>query len=94
MFFSSSQVTALAFANFSQALKAVRRPGGGEVEVRKVTVDYNATELSRSEDARKALGARLGAVAGLLEEELGCAQDVEGCLVGQQLFVVQSRPQP
>jgi hypothetical protein len=57
-------------------------------------LDYSQQVLSRSADARKQLGGKLGAVAGLLEEEFGGPQDVEGCLVGDAVFVVQTRPQP
>ncbi|WZZ12237.1 hypothetical protein YC2023_105326 [Brassica napus] len=30
----------------------------------------------------------------LLERNFGCAQDVEGCLVGEDVYIIQSRPQP
>ncbi len=33
-------------------------------------------------------------VGKLLEEEFGGPQDVEGCFVGQDLYIVQTRPQP
>jgi hypothetical protein len=46
------------------------------------------------DDAVQALGARIGAIAALLEAEFGGPQDVEGCLVGDEIYVVQTRPQP
>ena len=57
-------------------------------------VDYSKQQLSLSSDARVELGRRIGAVAACLERSFGGAQDVEGCLVGDELFVVQTRPQP
>lgn len=47
-----------------------------------------------SKEAREALGRQLAAVGSLLEREFGCPQDVEGCIAGDQLFIVQTRPQP
>lgn len=57
-------------------------------------LDYSQMALSRSADARKQVGKKLGAVAGFLEAEFGGPQDVEGCLIGDTVFVVQTRPQP
>jgi len=57
-------------------------------------LDYSQQVLSRSSDARKQLGGRLGSVAALLERECGGPQDVEGCCIGDGLFIVQTRPQP
>lgn len=58
------------------------------------TMDYSRHGLSRDPDARLGFGRRIAAVAGLLERQFGGAQDVEGCLVGDLLYVVQTRPQP
>jgi phosphoglucan,water dikinase len=57
-------------------------------------MDYSRAELTVNKDARTALGRRLGALAALLEREFVGAQDVEGCLVGAEVYVVQTRPQP
>lgn len=57
-------------------------------------VDYSKQQLSVSTDARVALGRRVGSVAACMERAFGGAQDVEGCLVGEELYVVQTRPQP
>jgi hypothetical protein len=73
----------------------VSRAGGGEIyECVGRTMDYSRHGLSKSSDVRQALGRRIGAVAGLLERQFGGAQDVEGCFVGDLLYVVQTRPQP
>jgi phosphoglucan,water dikinase len=57
-------------------------------------LDYSQQALSRSGDARNQLGKRLGGVAAFLESAFDGPQDVEGCLVGDVVFVVQTRPQP
>ena len=86
------KVRTLAFANFSTQLVAPPGDGPGMLAV---PVDYSRQPLSSDGDYRAKLGARLGAVGRALQAELGGApQDVEGGLVGDQLVVVQSRPQP
>lgn len=40
------------------------------------------------------VGQQLCKVAVMLEEEFGAPQDVEGALVGSEVFIVQTRPQP
>jgi len=59
-----------------------------------MTIDYSKQELSQYEEVRVGVGRRLAAVGCLLETEFKCAQDVEGCLVGGKIWVVQTRPQP
>lgn len=79
----------------SDATPGVVSSGGGSLyECASRTMDYSRHPLSQSSDARIALGRRIGAVASCLERSFGGAQDVEGCLVGETLFVVQTRPQP
>ena len=56
-------------------------------------VDYSREELSLDGVAREALGRRLAAVGAALEAEYGAPQNVEGCVVGEEVYVVQSRPQ-
>jgi phosphoglucan,water dikinase len=81
-------VRTLAFANFSQALR-LSASGGTNQEV----VDYSRVVLSLDESARKDLGRRLARIALALETALGVAQDVEGALVRDEVFLVQARPQ-
>jgi phosphoglucan,water dikinase len=57
-------------------------------------IDYSKQQLSMSAEARTAMAHRIGAVASCLERAFGGSQDVEGCWVGEELFVVQTRPQP
>jgi hypothetical protein len=68
--------------------------GGRVYECASVPIDYSKQKLSVSSDARVALAQRIGAVASCMERAFGGAQDVEGCLVGEDLYVVQTRPQP
>ncbi len=54
----------------------------------------DAQELSRSEDKRTEVGKSLAAVGAALEKAFKGPQDVEGALVGSEVFIVQTRPQP
>jgi phosphoenolpyruvate synthase/pyruvate phosphate dikinase len=57
------------------------------------TIDYSQVELSRDSRAREALGRRLGAVGSFVEKALGKPQDIEGAVVKNRIYLVQSRPQ-
>jgi phosphoglucan,water dikinase len=85
---TTGAVELLSCATFSVAL----RPGadGGVVQDR---LDYSRVALSADRDAAPRLGKRLGAVATVLEEGLGRAQDVEGAVAADEVYVVQTRPQ-
>jgi phosphoglucan,water dikinase len=85
---AAGQVETLAFASFDQALWPAER--GGLVAR---AVDYDASPLVSDAHARLGLGRRLGQVAAQLERQLGGPQDVEGVVVGDTIWVVQSRPQ-
>lgn len=86
-------VRTLAFANFSEELM-VLDSGPADGEVIRLTVDYSKKPLTVDPIFRQQLGQRLGAVGTFLEQKFGCPQDVEGCVVGKDIFVVQTRPQP
>ena len=75
-------------ASFSYALRPA--PGG---RLAKERLDYSAKPLATQTAAAGALGGRLAAIASLLEERLGCPQDVEGVLTNDKLCIVQARPQ-
>ncbi|KAL6643462.1 hypothetical protein ACP70R_018228 [Stipagrostis hirtigluma subsp. patula] len=87
------RVTTLAFANFSEEM-LVLNSGPANGEVIRVTVDYSKKALSVDATFRQQFGQRLAAIGQYLEQRFGSAQDVEGCLVGKDIFIVQSRPQP
>ncbi|KAL6188905.1 hypothetical protein ACLB2K_040296 [Fragaria x ananassa] len=84
-------VRTLAFANFSEELLGA---GPADGEVIHLTVDYSKKPLTVDPVFRRQLGQRLGAVGFFLEQKFGCPQDVEGCVVGKDIFIVQTRPQP
>ena len=85
----SGQTTTLAFANFSEALWP--NPAGGLARRR---VNYSQMALSRDAASRPRLGARLAAIARTVEEGFGRPQDIEGVVAGEDIYLVQSRPQP
>ncbi|TVU50595.1 hypothetical protein EJB05_01972 [Eragrostis curvula] len=87
------RVTTVAFANFSEEM-VVLNSGPANGEVVRLTVDYSKKPLSIDATFRKQFGQRLAAIGQFLEQKFGNAQDVEGCLVGKDIFIVQSRPQP
>ncbi|XP_073013103.1 phosphoglucan, water dikinase, chloroplastic isoform X2 [Typha latifolia] len=86
-------VSTLAFANFSEEL-LVLNSGPADGEVIRLTVDYSKKPLSTDSTFRRQLGQRLCAIGFFLEQKFGSAQDVEGCVVGKDIFIVQTRPQP
>lgn len=86
-------VQTLAFANFSEEL-IVRSAGPADGEVIHLTVDYSKKPLTVDPVFRRQLGQRLCAVGFFLERKFGSPQDVEGCLVGKDIYIVQTRPQP
>ncbi|XP_062108119.1 phosphoglucan, water dikinase, chloroplastic [Humulus lupulus] len=86
-------VKTLSFANFSKEL-LVLAAGPADGEVIHLTVDYSKKPLTIDPIFRRQLGQRLGSVGFFLEQKFGCPQDVEGCVVGKDIFIVQTRPQP
>jgi phosphoglucan,water dikinase len=80
-----------ACASFSFALRpAVEEAPRALIEE---LLDYAQVPLSADEAAAPRLGKRLAAVATFLEETLGRPQDVEGVCVGEEIHIVQARPQ-
>ncbi|KDP32558.1 hypothetical protein JCGZ_13108 [Jatropha curcas] len=86
-------VQTLAFANFSEEM-LVSGAGPADGEVIRLTVDYSKKPLTVDPIFRRQLGQRLCAVGFFLERKFGCPQDVEGCLIGKDIYIVQTRPQP
>lgn len=85
---SSGRVTTLAFASFSDALRP--NPAGGLV---RKTVDYSRVPLTRDRKVRENLGQRLAAIAQLVETAFHGPQDIEGVVKGDDIYLVQARPQ-
>lgn len=86
-------VRTLAFANFSEEM-LVRGMGPADGEVIHLTIDYSKKPLTVDPIFRRQLGQCLCSVGFFLERKFGCAQDVEGCLIGKEIYIVQTRPQP
>jgi phosphoglucan,water dikinase len=84
----SGIVQTLAFANFSYALRADSKTG-----VCRELLDYSRLPLSRESELRKDLGRRLAAIGARVENEFEKPQDIEGAIVGNKIYLVQSRPQ-
>jgi phosphoglucan,water dikinase len=58
------------------------------------TITYSQVECARNGEFRRALGARLAAIARLVEHAFQTPQDVEGAILGDNIYLVQSRTQP
>ena len=78
----------MAFADFSKALWADSKEG----MIAKL-VNYSACSLSINEKVRTRMAKRLAAIGRLVENTFGSPQDIEGAIVGDTIWLVQSRPQ-
>ena len=87
-------MTTLAFANFSQALGKLggKQAGKSGSKYGVTPMDYSKQELSTSEEKRAEVGKMLAAAGLDLEEAFGGPHDVEGGLVGDDIFIVQEPP--
>lgn len=77
-----------AFADFSKALWPDKKE-----EMIAQRLDYASCPLSTKAKLRSRLGRRLAAIACLVEQAFGGPQDIEGAIVGDEIWLVQSRPQ-
>jgi len=84
----SGAANTVAFANFSQALWP--DPAGG---VAPKIVDYSRIAMSCEAGARKRLGRRLASIAEMVENSFHKPQDIEGVVVGEEIYLVQARAQ-
>src|SRR5207247_6092703 len=84
----SGAATTLAFANFGQALWP--DPAGG---VAPRIVDYSRIAMSCEAGALRRLGRRLATIGQLVEKAMQKPQDIEGVVVGEEIYLVQARPQ-
>jgi len=87
---SENGVVCDSFANFSEVY--MRHQQSDKVILQ--TMDYSGQDLSRSQEYREQLGNKLRVVGQLLEKVFDCPQDVEGCIVNNEIYIVQTRPQP
>jgi phosphoglucan,water dikinase len=56
-------------------------------------LDYSRVELSRERTVRNDLVGKLTGIARRVEEHFRKPQDIEGCVAGKEIYLVQSRPQ-
>ena len=84
----SGAVSTLAFASFSDALWP--DPAGG---LRRTKLDYSRVPLSLEPETREKLGRRLAVIAQFVETAFHQPQDIEGVVKGDDIYLVQSRPQ-
>jgi len=92
---ASGTTTMTSFANFSSALVAPTASSkAARFQLVSKTLDFSKEDLSRSADARSQLGQKLSKIGVALEDAFGGPQDVEGAIVGDDIYIVQSRPQP
>ena len=56
-------------------------------------VDYSRIALSCDAVARERLGRRLASIGQVVERAFGKPQDIEGVVVGEEIYLVQARPQ-
>ncbi len=84
----SGEVQTLAFANFSRALRV-----GSDGNVSKELLEYSQITLSCEAGARQESGRKLAGVGRVVEGAFQKAQDIEGAIIGEKVYLVQSRPQ-
>ena len=85
---STDEMRMIAFANFSHAIW----PDKAEGLFSKI-VDYSGIAISMNAELRKTLGNRLADIGRFVEEAFGQPQDIEGVVIGDDIYLVQSRPQ-
>lgn len=84
----TGDVQLLTFANFSYAI--LPDEAGG---VRYKRIDYSRIVLSTNAEIRHELGKRMVAIGQFVENAFGYPQDIEGAIVGDDIYLVQSRSQ-
>ncbi|CAA6675537.1 unnamed protein product [Spirodela intermedia] len=69
-------------------------PRAGDGEVIRLTVDYSKKPLTVDPLFRQQLGRRLCSIGSSWSRSLDSLRTSKGCVVGKDIFIVQSRPQP
>eukprot|EP00922_Rhytidocystis_sp_ex-Travisia-forbesii_P037378 GHVS01055702.1.p1 GENE.GHVS01055702.1~~GHVS01055702.1.p1 ORF type:complete len:1201 (+),score=196.45 GHVS01055702.1:88-3603(+) len=62
--------------------------------VKNVVCDYSLDPMATSKPYRTRVALRLAAVGMAIEVAFGLPQDIEGCMHQNDIYIVQSRPQP
>jgi phosphoglucan,water dikinase len=84
----TGETTVWAFANFSHALVAA--PGNGPAWK---SVDYSQVGLSADFAQLKRVGKRIAEIGRFVADAFGAPLDIEGAIVGEDVYLVQARPQ-
>jgi phosphoglucan,water dikinase len=84
----SGKTELTACASFSMAL----RPGSGN-GIEHSRINYTQIPLSADPRYARSIGEKLGKIASVLEQSFGAPQDAEGVVIGDQIYLLQSRPQ-
>eukprot|EP00922_Rhytidocystis_sp_ex-Travisia-forbesii_P037376 GHVS01055700.1.p1 GENE.GHVS01055700.1~~GHVS01055700.1.p1 ORF type:complete len:770 (+),score=133.38 GHVS01055700.1:1179-3488(+) len=63
-------------------------------QVKNVVCDYSLDPMATSKPYRTRVALRLAAVGMAIEAAFGLPQDIEGCMHQNDIYIVQSRPQP
>ena len=66
--------------------------GAAAASVATTACDYSREAMTTDANARETLARRVAAVALAAEAEFGEPQRVEGCVVGDEVWVVQTKP--
>jgi len=77
-----------AFASLSSGLWP--GPDGG---LHRETINYAKIDFSTKAAIREAVGRRLTAISRYVEASLQGPQDLEGAIIGQDIYLLQARPQ-
>jgi phosphoglucan,water dikinase len=88
------EVKTLAFANFSDQLVVLNDGKVADGSMVHKVIDYSTQPLSVDPNFRTQIGQQLATVGYFLEQQFGLPQDIEGCIVGRDIYIVQARPQP
>jgi len=95
----TGKVRITEFANFSFAILA--DPNSSIFYSRELLIDtekrirqdYSYVKYSNSEDELISLGKKLGEIGTIIEDHYKCSQDIEGAISGENVYIVQTRPQ-
>lgn len=82
------EVKTLSLASYSNALV----PGRGEDGLQPQVVDYSTIKMTTDATFRETITRKLGKIAKTVEEKLGSPQDIEGVIIDNSIYLVQSRP--
>lgn len=87
-------VRTLGFANFSEQILVRHESKVADGSVMREVVDYSGQRLSSDPAFRERVGQRLATIGFFLEQHFKGPRDIEGCIIGDDVYIVQARSQP